>query len=65
MTDKTQAEAVAILRQTKMGCTVSIVVSRQDTADDKFKVPRELVSIVTGCITYCITMIACYCNCYG
>ncbi|XP_064613950.1 partitioning defective 3 homolog isoform X2 [Liolophura sinensis] len=43
MTGKTQAEAVNILRNTKLGSSVHIVVSRQtDTADDMFKVPREL-----------------------
>ncbi|KAL3831306.1 hypothetical protein ACJMK2_023076 [Sinanodonta woodiana] len=42
MTGKTQAEAVSILRNTKMGETVNIVVSRQETEDDRFKVPREL-----------------------
>ncbi|KAK3587877.1 hypothetical protein CHS0354_019766 [Potamilus streckersoni] len=42
MTGKTQAEAVSILRNTKMGDTVNIVVSRQETEDDRFKVPREL-----------------------
>lgn len=48
MTEKSQAEAVAILRQTKLGSTVFIVVSRQDAVDDKFKVPRELVSMISG-----------------
>ncbi|KAL3831307.1 hypothetical protein ACJMK2_023076 [Sinanodonta woodiana] len=45
MTGKTQAEAVSILRNTKMGETVNIVVSRQETEDDRFKVPRELKNI--------------------
>ena len=49
MTGKSQAEAVSILRNTKLGSTVKIVVSRQVVEeDDQFAVPRELVSLL-GC----------------
>ncbi len=47
MTGKSQAEAVSILRNTKLGSQVHLVVSRQQAADEtdpQFKVPRELVS---------------------
>ena len=44
MTGKSQAEAVSVLRNTKLGSTVSIVVSRQVVEEeDPFSVPRELV----------------------
>ncbi|XP_045168371.2 partitioning defective 3 homolog isoform X3 [Mercenaria mercenaria] len=46
MTGKTQGDAVSILRNTTLGSTVHIVVSRQENeeeeGDDRFKVPREL-----------------------
>ena len=48
MTGKSQAEAVSILRNTKLGSQVHLVVSRQQVADEtdsQFKVPRELVSL--------------------
>ena len=44
MTGKTQSDAVAILRNTKLGSVVNLVVSRQVVEDDKFSLPRELVS---------------------
>ena len=44
MTGKAQADAVSVLRNTKMGSTVMIVVSRQEVEDERFKVPRQLVS---------------------
>ena len=53
MTGKTQGEAVSMLRNTPLGSTVMLVVSRQDADDDddeeeeeqdpRFKVPRPLV----------------------
>lgn len=49
MTGKTQAEAVSVLRNTFLGSTVQIVVSRQEVEeeqDERFKVPRPLVSCV-------------------
>ena len=47
MTGKSQAEAVSVLRNTKLGSTVCIVVSRQVVEeDDQFTVPRELVRTV-------------------
>jgi hypothetical protein len=53
MTGKTQGDAVSILRNTTLGSTVHIAVSRQELEeeedeeeeDDRFKVPRELVRI--------------------
>ena len=47
MAGKTQADAVSILRNTKMGSTVMLVVSRQEVEDERFKVPRQLVRLVT------------------
>ena len=44
MDGKSQGDAVSILRNTKMGSTVSIVISRQELEDERFKVPRQLVS---------------------
>lgn len=47
MLGKTQGEAVSMLRNMPLGSTVNIVVSRQEVEDpdnDRFKVPRELVS---------------------
>ncbi len=45
MTGKTQSDAVAILRNTKLGSVVNLVVSRQVVDEDsKFTVPRPLVS---------------------
>ena len=41
MTGKSQAEAVAILRNTQTGQTVDLVVSRQ--VEEFLKLPRELV----------------------
>ena len=44
MTGKSQAEAVSVLRNTKLGSVVKIVVSRQVAEEeDQFTVPRELV----------------------
>ena len=44
MTGKSQAEAVSVLRNTKLGSVVKIVVSRQVVEEeDQFAVPRELV----------------------
>ena len=44
MDGKTQGDAVSVLRNTKLGSTVSLVVSRQEVEDERFKVPRQLVS---------------------
>jgi len=47
MTGKTQGDAVSVLRNTPLGSTVSITVSRQEVEeeqDERFKVPRHLVS---------------------
>lgn len=44
MTGKTQSEAVSILRNTKLGSVVNLVVSRQEV-DQQFAVPRELVRL--------------------
>ncbi len=59
MTGKSQTEAVSVLRNTKLGSTVAIVVSRQVTEeDDQFAVPRELVrSVLPVLITRQIEMI--------
>ena len=47
MTGKTQSEAVSILRNTKLGTDVNLVVSRQvvDNLDESKNLPRELVSV--------------------
>ena len=46
MTGKTQAEAVAFLRTLPEGSVVELVVSRQEEVDEKFKVPRKMVSCI-------------------
>lgn len=53
MTGKTQSEAVTILRNTKLGTDVNLVVSRQVEAlslDDSKNLPREIVSTVQLCV---------------
>ncbi|XP_052094977.1 partitioning defective 3 homolog B-like isoform X6 [Mytilus californianus] len=42
MDGKSQSEVVALLRNVKLGETVSLEISRQVTEDDRFKVPRQL-----------------------
>ena len=44
MSGKTQAEVVKMLRNTPQGSLVSLIVSRQEEVDDRFSVPREMVS---------------------
>jgi hypothetical protein len=45
MTGKTQAEVVTMLRNTPQGSVVSMLVSRQEEVDERFRLPREMVSI--------------------
>ncbi|XP_071157777.1 partitioning defective 3 homolog isoform X4 [Mytilus edulis] len=42
MDGKSQSEVVALLRNVKLGETVSLEISRQVTEEDRFKVPRQL-----------------------
>ncbi|XP_013401792.1 partitioning defective 3 homolog [Lingula anatina] len=49
MTGKTQAEAVSILRNTKLGSVVNLVVSRQEE-EEQFAVPRQLESDSTNAL---------------
>ena len=44
MDGKSQSEVVALLRNVKLGETVSLEISRQVTEEDRFKVPRQLVT---------------------
>lgn len=46
MTGKTQAEAVSFLRMLPEGSQVELVLSRQEEVDEKFRVPRKLVSVL-------------------
>ena len=53
MTGKSQAEAVSVLRNTKLGSLVKIVVSRQVAEEeDQFTVPRELVCLHLFLLVY-------------
>ena len=49
MSGKTQAEVVTMLRNTPQGSVVSLLVSRQEEVDERFTVPRELVTITFLC----------------
>ncbi|KAH3721437.1 hypothetical protein DPMN_064361 [Dreissena polymorpha] len=61
MTGKTQRDAVAMLRNTPLGSTVLIVVSRHEQEmdeeettpqDERFRVPRPLVRITLVTVCY-------------
>ena len=45
MDGKSQTEVVALLRNVKLGQMVNLEISRQVPEEDRFKVPRQLVSI--------------------
>ena len=45
MDGKSQSEVVAVLRNVKLGEVVNLEISRQVTDEDRFKVPRQLVTI--------------------
>lgn len=57
MTGKSQSEAVNILRNTKFGAVVTLVVSRQVDEvidkDDTFALPRELVPLLIHIRIHC------------
>ena len=66
MTGKTQAEVVTMLRNTPQGSVVSMLVSRQEEVDERFTLPRQLVSIHTLFNAYIMSppcVCACVCVC--
>ena len=70
MMGKTQAEVVTMLRNTPQGSVVSMLVSRQEEVDERFTLPRQLVSIHIlfnayimfppfACVCVCVRVRAC------